>query len=168
MLISPLCLNICLSIQISLLDLNICLSMQISPLDLYIYVSACKSHHLIQNMSQHSDLTTWFKYMSQHSDFTTWFKCMSRHGDLTINYIIQISLKPDLCVPDWCILNLFVICFIPLVCFSVCCRHGVSLYNVKTIIEHADLPVHVKSALREVSSRAKKRLSLQSKYLLHN
>lgn len=28
-------------------------------------------------------------------------------------------------------------------------RHGVSLYNVKTIIEHADLPVHVKSALRE-------------------
>nr|XP_034332131.1 two pore calcium channel protein 2 isoform X2 [Crassostrea gigas] len=28
-------------------------------------------------------------------------------------------------------------------------RHGVSLYNVRTIIEHADLPVHVKSALRE-------------------
>lgn len=28
-------------------------------------------------------------------------------------------------------------------------RHGVSLYNVKTIIEHANLPVHVKSALRE-------------------
>ncbi|XP_078315800.1 two pore channel protein 2-like isoform X2 [Crassostrea virginica] len=28
-------------------------------------------------------------------------------------------------------------------------RHGVSLYNVKTIIEHADLPHHVKSALRE-------------------
>ncbi|XP_052710269.1 two pore channel protein 2-like isoform X2 [Crassostrea angulata] len=28
-------------------------------------------------------------------------------------------------------------------------RHGVSLYNVKTVIEHADLPVHVKSALRE-------------------
>lgn len=28
-------------------------------------------------------------------------------------------------------------------------RHGVSLYNVKTIIEHADLPVHVKLALRE-------------------
>ena len=33
----------------------------------------------------------------------------------------------------------------------LCCRHGVSLYNVKTIIEHADLPPHVKSALREVS-----------------
>ncbi|XP_048767887.1 two pore channel protein 2-like isoform X2 [Ostrea edulis] len=28
-------------------------------------------------------------------------------------------------------------------------RFGVSLYNVKTIIEHADLPLHVKSALRE-------------------
>lgn len=35
----------------------------------------------------------------------------------------------------------------------LCCRHGVSLYNVKTIIEHADLPHHVKSALREVSIR---------------